>query len=47
MTEKMDKDVIAATAAVEKGGSSDDTTTAALKEMGYKQEFGNGVSPRA
>jgi len=39
MTEKMDKDVIAATAAVEKGGSSDDTTTAALKEMGYKQEL--------
>jgi hypothetical protein len=39
MAEKMDKDVMAATAAVEKGGSSDDTTTAALNEMGYKQEL--------
>lgn len=38
MTEKMDKDVMAATAAVENGGSSDETT-AALKEMGYKQEL--------
>jgi hypothetical protein len=38
MTEKADKDVMAATAAVEKGGSVDETT-AALKEMGYKQEL--------
>jgi hypothetical protein len=36
--DKSDKDIMAATATVEKGGAVDETT-AALREMGYKQEL--------